>query len=440
MGLGPAGIGSTFTLLKNNNHYNILCIDAGYLHNLRRCNILSNGDCKHHEPCKIISGFGGCTLLGGGKISCYPAGSGLSKILHSDDILKLKLNESYELIRKYLDLKKFQLCEHNLDVISNYFKKEGFNYKYYEVFNYDEQELLKFYDYMYEFFKRKNINLLLNTTITNISYDNNKFILQGKNNLNSKQVKIITKYLILAVGRLGYKFLININKKLKLGGKKNKIDIGVRLEMPNHLLNKVINYHGDLKLLFNNSRTFCVCKNGKIAPYYLDNFYTTEGHMYINYNTKYTNLSILTRYYQNDIYNLIKNKTININQNKPLSQNYIDYIKNKPTKKLSNTTSIKYLSCGNINDCFPQKMSCEIKDNVNSFVSAFIPEKERPCITVYGPEIEYRGLEFPVQSDFSITNHLYLIGDCVGHFRGFLQAFCSGKICAESILGDLNEN
>ena len=60
-------------------------------------------------------------------------------------------------------------------------------------------------------------------------------------------------------------------------------------------------------------------------------------------------------------------------------------------------------------------------------------------MNIFAPEVDYNGLSFPVNSDFSIIPRLYLIGDCTGRFRGILQAFCSGSICAESIIDGENE-
>ena len=83
VGLGPAGIGAALTLSNSNLASRVLCLDAGHHPSIKSCSVLQNNSCKKEKPCQMISGFGGCSLLGAGKISAFPAGSKLGAILGS---------------------------------------------------------------------------------------------------------------------------------------------------------------------------------------------------------------------------------------------------------------------------------------------------------------------------------------------------------------------
>jgi uncharacterized FAD-dependent dehydrogenase len=83
VGLGPAGIAAALTFANSTCAKYVLCIDAGSYPSERHCAALENQSCKKEKLCQVISGFGGCSLISGGKISGYPAGNGLSSILGS---------------------------------------------------------------------------------------------------------------------------------------------------------------------------------------------------------------------------------------------------------------------------------------------------------------------------------------------------------------------
>lgn len=249
--------------------------------------------------------------------------------------------------------------------------------------------------------------------------------------------------MVLGVGRLCRSFLKSLNSKLNLGGKENHLDIGVRLEFLTDLYPAINKYHNDLKLLFNDARTFCVSKGGKIALYLLEGVYFTEGYYNPNHKSGFTNLGILIRLKpskQNEvILDEIKKRSLHISNGKPGCQRLSDYLgiyaKNLNSARQLDS-SISFWVQKDVSQYFPQPISIKIKDAVRFFASKLLPKDRWDEVSVFAPEIGYGSLFFPINSDFSIIPRMYLIGDCTGRFRGILQAFCSGIICAESIIGD----
>ena len=102
-------------------------------------------------------------------------------------------------------------------------------------------------------------------------------------------------------------------------------------------------------------------------------------------------------------------------------------------------SSISFWLQSDVNQCFSQLISAKIKEAVHYFASGLLPKDRWDKISVFAPEVDYGGLSFPVNSDFSIIPRMYLIGDCTGRFRGILQSFCSGMICAERVIGEAYE-
>jgi len=103
-------------------------------------------------------------------------------------------------------------------------------------------------------------------------------------------------------------------------------------------------------------------------------------------------------------------------------------------------SSICFGAEADINECFPESVSGKIREAVHYFVSRLLPKDRWSEVNVFAPEVDYGGVCFSINSDFSIIPRIYLVGDCTGRFRGILQGFCSGIICGESIACGANGN
>ena len=442
VGLGTAGIGAALTFLDSDLATDVLCLDAGKHLNDRSCSILQNRICRKEKPCQIVSGTGGCSLFGS-KISVFPAGGGLADILGSKELAQRKLSQAFSLLNNYLSLQKPNVTQSKRKSAKELFWKMGFKYKYYDAYLYNQEELQKSYQKIFLQLKSAGMLLLLNTKLIQIDSNEDGFELVAIR--NGQKIAISTKYLVLGIGRLGRSLLESLNIKLSLGGKENQLDVGVRLEFPTDLYSDINKYHNDLKLLFNDARTFCVCKNGKIAPYFLEGVYFTEGYYNPMCRSGLTNLGILIRLKpspQNKlIFDEIKKRALKISDGKPCAQRLPDYLGIcVKTHKFSKSFDSSIFGIQtDVNQYFPQPISAKIKKAVHYFASRLLPSDRWDEVIVFAPEVDYGGLFFPVNSDFSIIPRMYLIGDCTGRFRGILQAFCSGIVCAESIIGDENE-
>lgn len=444
VGLGPAGIGAALTLSKSDLAQNILCIDMGNDNKIRSCSILNGGKCEEEIPCQMISGFGGCSSLSGGKIGVFPAGSELEVILGTKDLARKKLLEAFALINTYIPLNKPNITVDETESANRDFKTLGFDYKYYDSYLFSPKELQRAYKDIILELESKGLQLSMKTQLRGIESKDDGFKLQVIKDGNC--VTISTKYLILGMGRSGRDFLKQINSELNLGGKYNYLDVGVRLEFPTHLWQDMSKYHNDLKLVFKDARTFCVCKDGKVAPYCLHDVLFTEGYCDTECQSGLTNLGILVRLApseQNEtILDEIKNTELLISNGLPIGQKLTDYLNIKSDKENKEYLIKSSMACwvrGNIDQLYPPFVSQKIRDAVVYFTSRLMPENCLESMYVFAPEIDYGGLSFPINADFSINPGMYLIGECTGKFRGILPAFCSGIVCAEGIIGDLNE-
>lgn len=441
VGLGPSGVGAVLTLANSRFAPQVICLEQGGPSNSRVCSVLQSARCEGEKPCQIISGFGGCSLLSAGKISAFPAGGGLVTIMGSKDLVERKLREAITLLGSYIPLQKPNMQPSEITSAKELFGKLGFEYKYFNAYQFDQEKLSKAYGRIYLQLESAGIPVSLHTTLVNVSRQEPGFKLIVRK--HGHDFTIGTRYLVLGVGRSGQSILNHMNTELDLRSKEGQLDVGVRLEFPTDLFPEVTRYHNDLKLLFNGARTFCVCKDGIIAPYVLEDVLYTDGYCNPRNRSGLTNLGIITRLRPSNrnriLLDEIRKKALWQRSGKLVCQDLPGYLRSssKGNKTLeSYRDSDSFWTWGEVNDCFPLAISATIRKAVLYFAERLLPMQRWEEVKVFGPEVNYAGISFPVESNFSICPGLFIVGDCTGQFRGIAQAFCSGIICAENLIGN----
>lgn len=453
IGLGPAGIGAALTFMKSGWARRVICIDAGRAPFERFCRFLpsgiaervnrSSGDCcldstnyGRGGPCQIISGFGGCSLTSGGKVSLFPAGSGLTKILGSKQIASQKIMQAFRVFSEWTEPRSPDITDHEEG--RRTFEQLGFEFKYYDAYEFDQEQLRKVYQGLIDQLLATGVNVSLNCTLTDVSKVGDDFRLVV--NKDNESAHISAQFVVIAVGRLGRGLVRSLNSKLGLEGAENHLDVGVRLEFPTAVLTEATRFHNDLKLLFGGARTFCVCKDGILTPYFLDGAFFTEGYHSLRIKSGLTNLAITVRISPSEEnaqrLQAIRIELLKMSEGKPIRQLLTDYLGLTHNDNPSNVkSSITFFEIGEIDRIFGDELALLVKKAVEYFVSRLLPREKWDQVSVYAPEVDYGGLVFSINRDFSVMPGFYLIGDCTGRFRGILQALCSGIVCAEGIVG-----
>ena len=441
IGFGPASIGAALELSNHQIIKNTIVIEAGNGIQEKKCTILKKSGCKKDKVCSIIGGFGGSSVLGGSKLSNYPAGSKIADILESSENTQEKFSKSLKMFEKFVVFRKNSVDPTIIKSSRKKFSELGFEYKYYDVYTFRKRSIIDGYKRIESLLSHKGLSFYYNTIVKSIENDGKNYKILAEN--SNGQIVIHSKFVIVGVGRLGYELLEKMNKTFHLNAVENPIDIGFRLEFLSEKFPNIDQAHGDLKLLFaEQAKTFCVCKGGKIAQYFLDGFYCTEGYLDFNNITKFTNVAIIIRV-ENVKYSFLKEYvTTQLDQlvtRSIIRQNFRDYFNSTNNNDDQVATSIDHWVWGDINKLFPDEISIRIKKAVVFFVSKIFQKKDIDSITIYAPEIHRNGYKFPLKKDFSIYERIYLVGECSGAFRGILQSFTSGVICAESILSEENK-
>ena len=145
IGLGPAGLGAAVTLARPQSALNVLCIEAGPLPEGRFCSILAGETCRKEEPCHMISGVGGCCTLGGSKISGFPAGRGLAKVLGSEERAQRSLGAALNRFEAFVPLRHNVKGQESVEEARRIFNKMGFAYRYYDSSSFERGKFCLLY-------------------------------------------------------------------------------------------------------------------------------------------------------------------------------------------------------------------------------------------------------------------------------------------------------
>ncbi len=419
VGLGPSGIAAALEASKIND-YKILCIDQGLHAASRRVNSLHGESCKCHNQskCDVLSGFGGASLISGTKLSDFPAGSGLVKITDSETLVKEKTLTALKFFDNFLSLDMNSSCDN--EEAKTYYAKHKYEHKHYNSYSFNEKEYLSMLDNLYKSLSEK-VEIKFSTKMVDLSIQDNGFY---ELDIEEKQVykhKLITKKIILATGKSGYKTLSCLSQKLNFSSTISHLEAGIRLEFPSKLFDEIDKYQDDLKLSSGLCRTYCVSKYGEVVGYSFDGKYFTEGRIRKTKKSSSTNLAILLRLPSSSentlLYDEIMKNYNDIDQGNIFTCDY-------PTFISHNSLSQKL---------FPEKIYTELHKETQKFVETFFSENDFDKIKIYCLEQDFPMNTYKVNKHFEILDNLYIIGAATGSFRGIIQSFVSGIICAEDI-------
>ena len=223
IGLGPAGIGFVNEFLNSKHENNLIGVDLGK--NIYDRSLI---DSFNQSTNDLVSGFGGAALFSGGKLSLYPAGKNLKQIIgdtiNVEQELESLLAEYKEHLTPIIPINDDESIEDK----SNEYIEKGFDYKYYEVIYFRNNELFKYYQELFNLMQNSKVEILSNSVVYNISKRNDGYLVQlmQKNLI----IEIICEKVVLGVGRLGKKLIETINTNFNLNGHYSRIDCKYRLK------------------------------------------------------------------------------------------------------------------------------------------------------------------------------------------------------------------
>ena len=293
----------------------------------------------------------------------------------------------------------------------------------------------------------KKVDVLFNTPVKEILVENGKVM----GVLLENGTRVNADYVICGPGRVGAQWIKNEVQRLGIPSMPSPVDIGVRVEAPAPILQKLTDIAYEAKFIYYSKtfddkvRTFCMNPFGEVVTETIDEIVTVNGHSYANKRTENTNFAILV------------SNTFTEPFNDPIGYGkYIARLANflgngVIIQRLGDLLDGRRSTPDRINRCITQPTLISATPGDLSFVLPYRHLKSiiemlealdriTPGIfsrhtLLYGVEVKFytNRVKISPALETDIKN-LFLIGDGAGITRGLMQASISGILAGDEIL------
>ena len=322
------------------------------------------------------------------------------------------------------------------------FYSEGFEPVRSEFFHVGTDKLPSILKKIYEEFSSlPSVHFHFNTKVEKVAN-------QGKNvKVEAENFEDLFDLVVISVGRSGHalvKRIIESDPSLVVSD--NIVDIGVRYEVPNHIVKKLNDEMYEFKVRMRAKtgymvRTFCNNPSGKVVLEEYDDFVTVNGHSTSTVGSENTNFAILCSTSFTEPFNdpvgygsyIAKLGNILAGGRKVLVQTYSDFVNCKRTKKLGRvkpTLKEDFYVLGDVNLVLPRRIALSISEFIQK-LSNVVEGLAYPDNLLYAVEVKFYSNKLNNEK----YENLKFIGDCSGYTRSITYATAHGKMLARKIRG-----
>ncbi len=458
IGAGPSGIFCAYELIKENKSLKILMVEKGRPIEKRLCPKRTTKQCIGCQPCAITTGFAGAGAFSDGKLSLSPdVGGNLPDILGYDQTMEL-IKESDDIYLKFGADTNVYGVDKEAEIREIRRRAINANLKLIEcpIRHLGTEEGYKIYTRLQEHLLAEGVEMIFNTMVMDIIIEDK----QAKGIVTTKGDTFYAKEIVSAIGREGSDWFSSICKDHGIETKVGTVDIGVRVEVRDEVMEFLNKNLYEAKLVYytptfdDKVRTFCTNPSGEVATeYYENNLAVVNGHAYKSkeYKTNNTNFAILvsknfTKPFKTPIEygKHIAQLSNMLCGGKILVQTFGDFQRGRRTteERLCRNNLIPTLKDavpGDLSLVFPHRIMVDIKEMLLAL------DKVTPGIAsdetlLYGVEVKFYSNKVVVNTDFETSvEGLRAIGDGAAVTRGLQQASANGISVARSILAKMGK-
>nr|WP_312579963.1 FAD-dependent oxidoreductase [Sedimentibacter sp.] len=459
VGAGPSGIFTALELIRKDKNKSILLIEKGSPIEKRKCPKDKTKSCVNCKPyCHITTGFSGAGAFSDGKLSLSPeVGGDLPELIgyeYTDELisytdkiyLEFGADTKIEGIEDKEEIKEIRrkAIEAGLKLVDCPIRHLGTE-KAQEIYQKIEEYLLK-----------NSIEIRFGTQAKDIIVENGeiKGVILTDALKHKTEETVYSDNVVISAGRKGADWLKSLCVKHGILHKAGTVDIGVRVEVRNEVMEKVNNILYESKLIgypapFKNKvRTFCQNPGGFVSQEnYDNNLAVVNGHSYKDKKSNNTNLAILCSHnfshpFNEPIkYGIKVAELLNmLGDGKILVQRYGDIIDGKRTwqKELSRsnvTPTLQDAVAGDITSAVPYRTMTNILNFIEA-LNTVVPGFAGTETLLYGPEVKFYSNKVELSDNFETNiKNLYCLGDASGWTRGLMMASLMGVRMGQ-ILGE----
>ena len=454
VGAGPAGLFSAYELISKNKKLKIALIDKGFNVSHRVCPMNKNGvPCQNCNPCAILSGYGGAGTFSDGKLNFIPklGKSDLTKYMLESEANKL-IDETEQIFNLFhMDAEVYPSNMEEAIEIRKKVAIAGARLLIIKQKHLGSDHLPGYIDGICKYLENMGVSLIDRANVIDIKSENeNKHFVTYEVGKKSKTLE--SKYVIVAPGRTGAKWVQELADKYNIPYLSQSIEVGVRVEVRKDIMDELTNVIYDPTIFIKTKtygdevRTFCTNPGGFVAKENYYGYICVNGHALKDVKSNNTNFAFISKVTLTEpvtntrLYGESIAKIANVlGDGKPIIQSIKDLRSGRRSewhriKKGFIEPTLKDCVAGDLALVMPHRIITNILEGLE-ILDKIIPGVNNDDTLLYGPEIKFFSNEIETDNKFRLKdNNLYFIGDGAGKAGNIVTAAATGLVAARDIL------
>jgi uncharacterized FAD-dependent dehydrogenase len=450
VGAGPAGIFAALELVRSDFTGRILVVEKGHAIDKRRCPARERGcvDCK---VCDIMTGWGGAGAFSDGKLTLttevggwlaeYTGADALAGLLdHADDIW-VEFGATSEVTTP--DAETVERLSHEATLA-------GMQLVPMRVRHIGTDKSPAVLSAMRVELERRGVDVRTDIAVDRVLVEDGRVV-----GVELKDATRVDAHVVIAApGREGADWLAAEARRLGIGLTNNAVDIGVRVEVPAPVMERLTDPLYEAKLVYHSKqfgdrvRTFCMNPYGEVTTESYGGITTVNGHSFSDSRTPNTNFAVLVSQtftepfhdpiaYGEEIAHLA-----NLLSDGVIVQRLGDLRagrRSTPARMAQSivTPTMKGAVPGDLAFVLPYRHMVDLLEFLEA-LDKLVPGVNGPGTLLYGVEVKFYSSRVAVGPDLQTSvSGLYAVGDGAGITRGLLQSSASGVVAARAVLASL---
>ena len=446
IGAGPGGIFTAYELMEKHPKLKVAVFEMGHELKKRKCPI--DGDkinsCIHCKSCSIMSGFGGAGAFSDGKYNINnDFGGTLYQYIGKKEAIDLieyvdKINLAFggEGTKLYstagTSIKK-TCMQNGLHLLDASVRHLGTDINY--------VVLEQLYDHL-----KDTVDFYFDCVIDTVEKTDKGYkIYSGDDGYEGSKC-------VISAGRSGSKWMEKVCSDLDISTNSNRVDIGVRVELPAEIFSHLTDELYESKIVYRTEkyedlvRTFCMNPKGAVVNENTNGIITVNGHSYEDpaKQTNNTNFALLVAkhfsepFKDSNGYGESIARLSNMHGGGVIVQRFGDVgrAQRSTEKHIKESFTVPTLNAtaGDLSLVLPKR----ILDGIIEMIYALdkvAPGTANDDTLLYGVEVKFYNMEVEVDNNL-MTRHkdLYVIGDGSGITHSLSHASASGVYVARQIV------
>ena len=460
IGAGPSGIFTALEMLKNGSKKKIMIVEKGLPVEKRHCPKAKTGRCVNCKPdCNITTGFSGAGAFSDGKLSLSCEVGGNLPDLIGHEFAQQMIEYTDGIYLSFGADKKVEGVGHDEKIKAIRLRaiQAGLKLVDCPIRHLGTEMAQELYGKIEKHLTDNGVEIIFKTECVDLIVEDGRakgavFLPCGKP--ESEKFSVSADNVVIATGRKGADWLEDMCKKHNIEHLPGTVDIGVRVEVRNEVMEDVNEALYESKLIgypepfTNKVRTFCQNPGGFVSQENYDNnsLAVVNGHSYKNTKSDNTNLAILCSHNfrppfdepipyakkVGELVNMLADGHI-------LVQRYGDILAGKRTWQEDLTRSnvrptLPDAVAGDLTAAMPYRTLMNIIKFIEA-VDKVVPGFASEETLLYGPEIKFYSNKVKMDEKFNTNiEGLHCLGDSSGWTRGLMMASVMGVLMGRELI------